>query len=90
MLISGTKGYLLAPSPWWLTRYFEVRYEDPGIIDRYETEFDGDGLRYEFTEFARRICNGEPGPAKERDEAIARADIFERFLAYRKKDSGKG
>ena len=90
LLISGTKGYLLAPSPWWLTRYFEVRYEDAGIIDRYETEFDGDGLRYEFIEFARRICNGEPGPAKERDEAIARADIFERFLACRNKDSGKG
>ena len=55
LIIAGEKGYILAPSPWWRTSYFEVRYEDPNKIDRYECEFEGDGLRYEFREFTRRI-----------------------------------
>ena len=28
LVISGTKGYVYVPAPWWLTDYFEVRYED--------------------------------------------------------------
>ena len=84
LLISGTKGYILVPSPWWLTRYFEVRYEDPKKIDRYECEFEGDGLRYEFTEFVRRINEGISIPDKEIDEGMARAGVFERFLKVRK------
>ncbi len=80
LVIAGTKGYILVPSPWWLTRYFEVRYEDPSRIDRYECEFKGDGLRYEFAEFVRRINEKIPVPAIEREEAIARAGIYERFM----------
>ena len=83
LLISGTKGYILVPSPWWLTRYFEVRYEDPNKIDRYECEFDGDGLRYEFTEFVRRINEGISIPDKEIDEGMARAGVFRKFLTSR-------
>lgn len=89
LLITGTKGYILAPSPWWRTKYFEVRYEDPNKIDSYEYEFESDGLRYEFNEFVRRILefrDGE-GPSmerklfyqKEREEAVARAGVYERF-----------
>ena len=25
LVISGTKGYIYVPAPWWLTDYFEVR-----------------------------------------------------------------
>ena len=28
LVISGTKGYIYVPAPWWLTDFFEVRYED--------------------------------------------------------------
>ncbi len=80
LVISGTGGYILAPSPWWLTRYFEVRYEDPGRIDRYECEFEGDGLRYEFAEFKRRIDESTAVPGYERTEAGERAWIYEKFL----------
>ncbi len=66
LVISGTKGYILVPSPWWLTRYFEVRYEDPSKIERYECEFEGDGLRYEFAELERRIGQ----LCMERDSAV--------------------
>ncbi|MCM1233431.1 MAG: Gfo/Idh/MocA family oxidoreductase, partial [Ruminococcus flavefaciens] len=28
LIISGTKGYIYVPAPWWKTDYFEIRYED--------------------------------------------------------------
>ena len=28
LIITGTKGYIYVPSPWWKTDYLEVRYED--------------------------------------------------------------
>ena len=28
LIISGTKGYIYVPSPWWKTEYFELRFED--------------------------------------------------------------
>ncbi len=82
LLISGTKGYILVPSPWWLTKYFEVRYEDPRKIDKYEERFEGDGLRYEFKEFVRRI-NEKNYDTIEYKEAIARSRVFEHFLSDR-------
>ena len=61
LVIAGTKGYILAQSPWWLTKGFDVRYEDPNKIDHYETAFQGDdGLRYEIAEFVSKI-NGTGG-----------------------------
>lgn len=84
LVIAGTKGYILVPSPWWLTRYFEVRYEDPKQIDRYDCDFAGDGLRYEFAELVSRIKEGIPVPEYEKAEAIARASIYEDFLKDRK------
>lgn len=55
LVIAGTKGYILVPSPWWLTKYFEVRYEDPNKIEQYRFEFEGQGLRYEIQEFVNRM-----------------------------------
>lgn len=55
LLVSGTKGYILAESPWWLTKKFELRYEDPDRCEVFEFPFEADGLRYEIREFAGRI-----------------------------------
>lgn len=79
LLISGTGGYILVPSPWWLTKYFEVRYEDPLKVEKYECEFLGDGLRYEFREFTDRINAGRV-TANQKEEAIARAKVYGAFL----------
>lgn len=57
LVIAGTKGYILAPSPWWLTKYFEVRYEDSTKIEKQEFPYEGQGLRYEVQEFVERICS---------------------------------
>ncbi|MCR4695134.1 MAG: Gfo/Idh/MocA family oxidoreductase [Pseudobutyrivibrio sp.] len=84
LVISGTKGYILAPSPWWLTKYFEVRHEDVNDIEVYKPDFIGDGIRYEISEFTQKI-NG----VKDRvykltaEEAIAMAGITEMFMKNR-------
>lgn len=28
LIISGTRGYIYVPAPWWKTDYFEIRYEN--------------------------------------------------------------
>lgn len=57
LTISGTKGYLYVPAPWWLTEYFEVRFENSKNNKKYYYKFDGDGLRYELAEFVFMINN---------------------------------
>ena len=84
LLIAGTKGYILAESPWWLTRSFEVRYEDPNKIEKYATRYLDFGLRYEISDFAYMINRHEGRGYKfTEEESIAMAGIMERFLAQR-------
>ena len=45
LIISGTKGYIYVPAPWWKTDYFEVRYEDATSNKRYFYELLGEGIR---------------------------------------------
>lgn len=55
LLVTGTKGYILARSPWWMTKHFEVRYEDPNKIETYDFPYESSGLQYELDEFIKRI-----------------------------------
>jgi len=50
-IISGTQGYIFVPAPWWLTKEFFVKFENPNKELTYRYEFEGDGLRYEISEF---------------------------------------
>lgn len=55
LIISGTKGYIYVPSPWWKTEYFEIRYENFSKNKKHYYKFEGDGLRYELAEFVSMI-----------------------------------
>lgn len=80
LVISGTKGYVYVPAPWWLTSFFEVRYEDQRKNRKYFYSYDGDGLRYEIQEFISMIVGGRLSCYKlRRRESIAIADIIEKF-----------
>lgn len=57
--ISGTKGYIYIPEPWWLTKKFHVRFEDENKSLTFKYEFEGDGLRYMIAEFTSLIQRGE-------------------------------
>lgn len=80
LVISGTKGYVYVPAPWWLTSYFEVRYEDQTKNKKYFYSYDGEGLRYEIQEFLSMIVNGRRSCYKlRRRESVAIVEIIEKY-----------
>lgn len=80
MVISGTKGYIYVPAPWWLTSFFEIRYEDQTKNKKYFYSFDGDGLRYEVQEFMSMIIKKIKSSYKyRRRESLVVAEIIEKF-----------
>lgn len=61
LIVSGTKGYVYVPAPWWKMDYFEVRHENPAENRRYFYQLDGEGIRYELVSFVSAICKGLKG-----------------------------
>lgn len=55
LVVTGTKGYIYVPAPWWKTDYFEVRYENPEDNQRFFYQLDGEGIRYEIVAFAKSV-----------------------------------
>ena len=55
LIISGTKGYVYVPAPWWKTDYFEVRYENPADNRRFFYQLNGEGIRHELVTFAKAV-----------------------------------
>lgn len=79
LVISGTKGYVYVPAPWWKTDYFELRYENPANNKRYFYQLDGEGIRYEIIAFIKAIENGKKRDFIDRDISIAIAGIMEDY-----------
>ena len=59
LVITGTKGYLYVPAPWWKTDYFEIRYENQTDNKRYFYQLEGEGIRYELVNFLKSIKAGK-------------------------------
>ncbi len=79
LVVAGTRGYIYVPAPWWLTEFFEARFEDSRHNKKYYYKFDGDGLRYELAEFASMIRTANLESFKLRAaESIAMADMIEK------------
>jgi len=84
LLISGTGGYILVKSPWWLIKSFEVCYENVFENESFSAPFPGYGMRYEIADFIRNI--NEPAARNyklTREDSIAIAGVIERFLEAR-------
>ena len=80
LVISGTKGYAYVPAPWWLTDYYEFRFEDQNQNKKFFYKWDGAGLRYEIQEFISCIINHRFSSARlRRKESIAMAEIMQQF-----------
>lgn len=80
LIISGTKGYIMVDAPWWKTKSFEVRYEDPNQNDKYFSKFLDDGLRYEISDFVSAMNGYENKQFKLTEgESIKLAEIMESF-----------
>lgn len=81
LVISGTKGYAYVPAPWWLTDYFELRYEDQNKNQKYFYKWDGAGLRYEIQEFISCIVNKRFSSARlRRRESVCMAEVMQQFM----------
>ena len=80
LIISGTKGYIYVPAPWWKTEYFEVRYENQENNRRYFYQLDGEGIRYELVSFARSIEAGKSMSKIEKNISCNIAGIMEQFM----------
>ena len=81
LVISGTKGYAYVPAPWWLTDYFEFRYEDQNENKKFFYKWDGFGLRYEIQEFISSIINHRLSSSRlRRRESIQMAAVMQQFV----------
>lgn len=81
LVVSGTKGYVYVPSPWWKTDCFEIRYEDQNENKKFFYKWDGAGLRYEIQEFISCILNRRFSSTRlRRRESICMADIMQQFM----------
>ena len=81
LVISGTKGYIYVPAPWWKTDYFEVRYENPADNRRYFYQLDGEGIRYMLVSFMKAIQTGQPSPYIEEPVSDAIVSVVSDFYA---------
>ena len=79
LIITGTKGYIYVPAPWWKTDYFEVRFENSSENKRYFYQLDGEGIRYEIVAFAKAVESSKFGRYISREISNAIISMIEDF-----------
>lgn len=79
LIVSGTKGYIYVPSPWWKTDYFEVRYENATDNKRYFYHLEGEGIRDEIAAFVKTVNGGKSKEYISRAISLSIARMLERF-----------
>lgn len=83
LIVTGTKGYIYVPAPWWKTDYFEIRYENTEENKRYFYQLNGEGIRSELIEFIKNICNETHSTNISQEISLAIAGVIEDFYASR-------
>lgn len=79
LIVSGTKGYVYVPAPWWKTDYFEIRYEDTTKNQRYFYQLDGEGIRYELVNFVKATKDKQQSHIILKDVSKAIIKVIEDF-----------
>ena len=83
LIISGTKGYIRVPAPWWKTTEIQVCFENTSENQIYHEQFEGDGIRYVLEEMMQRIaalnCNTCRQNGLMDEESTAMASVMEQF-----------
>ena len=83
LIISGTKGYVYVPAPWWKTDYFEIRFENPTNNKRYFYQLDGEGIRNELVTFVKCISSNRSAYNVEDEVSLAIVKIMEDYFNSR-------
>ena len=87
LVISGTKGYIYVPAPWWKTDYFELRFEDANENRRYFYPLEGEGIRNQLLDFSKAIVEGKKSPYLQNEISEKITAVLEDF--YAEKDMKK-
>lgn len=86
LIVSGTKGYVYVPAPWWKADYFEIRYENPADNKRYFYQVDGEGIRYELVALANAVRNGKADYYIDRNVTSEIANVIHSHLNFVKEN----
>lgn len=84
--ISGTKGYVYVPAPWWISGYYEVRFENAKNNKPFFYENDGEGLRTELVQFVRSITCGDKNYYFDRRLSASVCEVAELYKESLKKN----
>ncbi len=82
LIVSGTKGYIYIPAPWWKTDYFEIRYENASNNRRFFYQLEGEGIRYELISFLKAIKTGKNYSYIEEHHTTAIIQQIEKFYCH--------
>ena len=80
LVISGSKGYIYVPAPWWKPDYFEIRYENPYDNKKLYFPFESSGLRYETKAFLDSIGMKDIKPAITKQEILRIIQLVNKYL----------
>ena len=80
LVISGTKGYIYVPAPWWKPDYFEIRYENPYDNKKLYFPFESSGLRYEIQCFVDNISLKSTERPISKQEMLKIIQIVDKYL----------
>jgi hypothetical protein len=79
LMITGTKGYVYVPAPWWRPAYFEIRYEDLRDVKKYFYNYEGEGLRYMLYAFLHAIYGAGCGLRHTRQDIFRSTAVLEQL-----------
>lgn len=83
LVVSGTRGYIYVPAPWWKPDYFEVRFENPADNKKYFFPYESAGLRYEIEVWKNRIGRQDTFEYVRREEILRMTEICNRIFNNR-------
>ena len=83
MVISGTKGYIYVPAPWWKPAYFEVRYENQSENKKMYFPYEESGLRYEIKYFIDSINLKTTSEYVTKEDILTLARMTEKYLNFK-------
>lgn len=81
LVISGSKGYIYVPAPWWKTEFFELRFEDVNLNRKYFYKFEGEGLRYELVEFLKCIREKTESFSMSHQDILEEVKILDTYIS---------
>lgn len=79
LIVTGTNGYLIVPSPWWKPDYFEIRYENMNNNKRYFYQLNGEGIRNQLLSFINAINGNKNSMNIQEKTSITICDFMDKF-----------